>query len=66
VAVDWHTALDFGQAAANLRSESYGDWHDDPWGWPEVDFLVKKGHETLRDFCAGDGVNGLSDLDRAT
>lgn len=40
-AIDWARALDFERAAANVRSEFYGDWHDDPWNWPEIDYILK-------------------------
>lgn len=39
--IDWARALDFQRAAANVRSEFYGDWYEDPWAWPEIDHVLK-------------------------
>ena len=41
VAVDWSKALDLERAVENLRVEMVGDWHQDPWGWPEFGFILK-------------------------
>lgn len=38
--VGWYKALDLAQAAANLRTEFPRDWHQDPWGWPELGFML--------------------------
>ncbi|MGZ8179431.1 RNA-directed DNA polymerase [Williamsia sp. SKLECPSW1] len=46
---DWRGALDFDQAAANVRSEFPGDWYRDPWGWPEIDHLLKDSPKILLD-----------------
>src|SRR5450759_2270752 len=40
--IDWAKALDLEQAVTNLKVEAVGDWHQDPWGWPELHFLLKK------------------------
>jgi hypothetical protein len=63
VPFDWMTALDFKQAATNLKHEEYGDWHVDPWGWPEIQYLTTKGNDALREFCSSDTVNEVSLLD---
>lgn len=41
--IDWLKALDVLQAKKNVESEFYGDWYNDPWGWPELEFLIKHG-----------------------
>jgi hypothetical protein len=28
------------QAAKNVRTDIYGDWHRDPWDWPELEWVV--------------------------
>ena len=38
--LDWAKALDYRTAAKNVRSEFPGDWYRDPWGWPEVDYVL--------------------------
>lgn len=45
--IDWVRALDFGRAADNVRSEFYGDWHEDPWAWPEIDHIINHEPELL-------------------
>mgnify|MGYP001501987919 CR=1 FL=1 len=39
--LDLTAALDLRMAIQNLRIEFVGDWHQDPWGWPELGFLLK-------------------------
>jgi hypothetical protein len=45
--IDWATALGFEQAAKNVRSDTYGDWYRDPWGWPENEWVAKKAPHIL-------------------
>lgn len=55
-AVDWSKALDLDRAVANLRIEMIGDWHQDPWGWPELGFLSKKDPKQVWDNCQAKGT----------
>jgi hypothetical protein len=55
VTINWASALDFSRAAENVRSEFYGDWHDDPWGWPEIDYILKSGPDLLVDHLGASG-----------
>lgn len=41
-AVDWTKVVDLGSAVANVRTEFVGDWHRDPWAWPELGFVTKE------------------------
>lgn len=45
--INWGDALDFRRAAANVRTEIVGDWHHDPWGSPEMEFIFAKEAEPL-------------------
>jgi hypothetical protein len=54
--IDWGRALDFETAKQNLRAEQPGDWHHDPWGWPEYDFLVRKEPQLLHARCDARGT----------
>ncbi|TLH48535.1 hypothetical protein C1S80_30035 [Mycolicibacterium aubagnense] len=45
--IDWSKALDFEKAVSNVRSEFVGDWHRDPWGWPEIDYIASTAQELL-------------------
>jgi len=60
---DWFNALDFTQAQTNLGYEAHGDWHRDPWGWPEIKFLLDGGKEIVRDYCNLNLANELALLD---
>jgi hypothetical protein len=45
--IDWARALDFKKAVDNVRSEFVGDWHLDPWGWPEIGYIASTAPELL-------------------
>lgn len=45
--INWERALDVKTAVANVRSEFPGDWHLDPWGWPELEFITSSAPEML-------------------
>ena len=45
--IDWTAALNFEQAARNVRGDTYGDWYRDPWGWPENEWAVQKAPHVL-------------------
>lgn len=40
--VNWSDAVDLKRAAQNIHLEYPGDWYRDPWGWPEIDWLVER------------------------
>jgi hypothetical protein len=42
-AIDWPSALDFDRAIQNVHTDILHDWFRDPWGWPELDWVVN-GH----------------------
>lgn len=39
--LDWLNVIDVEAAVKSAKSEMYGDWIRDPWGWPELDYLGK-------------------------
>jgi hypothetical protein len=39
--IDLAKALDLKRAVTNLRTEIVGDWYQDPWGWPELGYLLR-------------------------
>lgn len=39
--------LDVPQAAKNVRDDVYGDWYQDPWGWPEIEWLGDNWHRVV-------------------
>jgi hypothetical protein len=45
--MDWLGALDFAKALENCHADILGDWYRDPWGWPELDWVVPRHLETF-------------------
>jgi hypothetical protein len=37
---DWVNILDVDLAARNVRTDIFGDWHRDPWDWPELEWVA--------------------------
>lgn len=54
--------LDLPGAVGNLRREAIGDWHRDPWGWPEYTFLLKN-TQLVNDQLDGDHVSPVALVD---
>lgn len=54
--IDWSATLDLDRARRNLRTEFHGDWHVDPWGWPELDYIIDKDTRLLVERLNGDGA----------
>ena len=54
-AVDWAKVVDIVSAASNVRTEFVGDWHRDPWGWPELGFVLKEPVHLSDNLNAGGG-----------
>lgn len=64
--MDWLDALDFDQALRNVHSDVLGDWYRDPWGWPELDWLVPRHlDEFVLPRLNGAGVRQVAKLDVA-
>ena len=38
---DWSEIVDLEKALANTRNDLIRDWYFDPWGWPELDWVVR-------------------------
>lgn len=37
--------LDLELASKNVRTDIFGDWYQDPWAWPEIEWLGSEGSE---------------------
>lgn len=61
--MDWSKTIDVPNAITNIRTEFVGDWHLDPWGWPELD-LIKKNPSILWENLNAEGARraGLIDV----
>jgi hypothetical protein len=61
--VNWAGALNLKQAVSNVVGEFPGDWHQDPWGWPELDFMLNKQPELIYENCDATGTLEASLID---
>jgi len=61
--LQWSEVVDVSQAAKNCSSDILGDWHRDPWGWPELAWVAKEHHQFAHDRLASDGVKAPALLD---
>jgi hypothetical protein len=61
--IDWLNALDLKQAVENIKNEIPGDWYQDPWGWPELGFMLQKQQEFIAENLNGSGVRAVALLD---
>jgi hypothetical protein len=61
--VDWSKTLNLGLAVDNVRSEFPGDWYRDPWGWPELGYMLNHAPEILYDNCAASGARRVALID---
>lgn len=60
VSIDWLKALDTGRAVTNVRMEFPGDWHRDPWGWPELAFASSTDPATFVANCTGSSARQVA------
>lgn len=62
---DWVEALDFKAALQNCLTDIVGDWYRDPWGWPELRWLVRRKPEVITSRLNSDGVRRAAKIDVA-
>ncbi len=61
---NWGSALDFERALINCHRDFLGDWYRDPWGWPELDWILASGRtECLFARLNTDGIKHTARLD---
>src|SRR5687768_9109591 len=53
VPIDWLAVVDAPRALKNVRVDMLGDWYLDPWGWPEMAWIVTKEPKRLADWLKG-------------
>lgn len=61
--LDWSKALDLGLASTNLNIEMVGDWHQDPWGWPELSYLANERPDLVYDHARSSGTLAVALMD---
>lgn len=45
--VNWSETLNLERALVNCRNDIVGDWYRDPYGWPELNWVLKANREDL-------------------
>jgi Reverse transcriptase (RNA-dependent DNA polymerase) len=63
--IEWLEVLDFGLALKNCHDDLIGEWHRDPWSWPELSWAVKRRPELLVSRLNSSGVRMASAIDVA-
>lgn len=61
--IHWLNALNLKQAVENIRVEIPGDWYQDPWGWPELGFMLQKQQDLVIENLNASGVRAVALLD---
>lgn len=60
---DWTQALNLKAALVHLHYEMQGDWYRDPWGWPELDWVVDRGQDVALTRLNSSGVWRVAKID---
>lgn len=64
--IDWLATLDIKQAVKNCYTDIRGDWFRDPWGWPELSWILRTGSmDFVLQRLNASGVRRASRLDVA-
>src|SRR3981189_3380585 len=65
--IDWLEVVDVEQAIKTCRKDIFGDWHRDPWNWPELEWMIKDGNNLrfLTDRLKSDRIYQSSAVDVA-
>jgi hypothetical protein len=61
--MDWARVLDLDRALINCHDDMRGDWYRDPWGWPELDWVVASRSEMALERASSAGVRRSMNLD---
>jgi hypothetical protein len=61
--IDWAKALDLPLAGTNVRGEFIGDWYRDPWGWPELGYVLSNEPQLVVDNLATTGARRAALID---
>lgn len=62
---DWSGIVDPRLALKNCRTDILRDWYYDPWGWPELEYVVESQPEVLFQRLNGQGTRPSARLDVA-
>jgi Reverse transcriptase (RNA-dependent DNA polymerase) len=61
--VTWRSMLDVEAALSACHQDLLGDWFRDPWGWPELDWVVSTRPDILMGRLDSTHVRAVSKLD---
>lgn len=61
---NWIEILDLETSLKNVRTDIFGDWHRDPWGWPEHEWLLSEhGRSHVVQALDSEGIRRVATLD---
>ena len=63
--MSWRHIVDLDRALYNCHIDMLRDWYFDPWGWPELDWVVSEEPDLIFQRLNGSGIRGVSRLDVA-
>lgn len=61
--MSWDKAVDLERAAQNCYRDIIGEWHRDPWGWPEIGWAANTRKQTAYDHLSSKGARAPALLD---
>lgn len=61
--MDWNSVVDIRRALINCHIDILGDWHRDPWSWPELDWVVESKPDLVLARLKSSGVHRVSKID---
>lgn len=61
--MDWASAVDLKQSLDNVQRDVVGDWYRDPWGWPELEWVVSNRPEIVFDRLTASGAASAQAID---
>jgi hypothetical protein len=59
----WESVVNLEQSLGTCHNDLVGDWYRDPWGWPELDWLVSTRPDLVFQRLNGDGTRAVAIID---
>ncbi|AYF26125.1 hypothetical protein CSH63_01340 [Micromonospora tulbaghiae] len=61
--MSWASSLDLDRALTACHQDLLGDWFRDPWGWPELDWVVSSRRDLVEARLGSTDVRAISKID---
>ncbi|NYH42581.1 hypothetical protein HNR22_002308 [Micromonospora jinlongensis] len=61
--MSWASSLDLDKALIACHQDLLGDWFRDPWGWPELDWVVATRRDLIEERLESTDVRAISKID---